>query len=163
MPVVFNRLSCLSRIPGLLQSQRRSSAIRKSDFDLGRVFFDLVGEDHAHLKSADPLDATINPVLSLRVRAYVLKSIMLSSGQQTVYIVVQSQTLQAVPDAAGRATIHWPDGNSEDYYFNTNHAGVGSFTFKFADQIQGELIPIDILVTYQGLVGKTSTSFRIWF
>jgi hypothetical protein len=131
--------------------------------DLGRIYFDLIGEDPAQLRSANPLDATINPVLSLRVRAYVLRSIMLSSGQQTVYIVVQSQTLQAVPDAAGKATIHWPDGRTNDYYFNTNNSGVGSITFKFADQKQGERVPIDILVTYQGLVGKTSTSFRIWY
>jgi hypothetical protein len=131
--------------------------------DLGRIYFDLLGEDPAHLKSANPLDATINPVLSLRVRAYVLSSILPSSGQQTVYIVIQSQTLQAVPNAAGKATIHWPDGQIEDYYFNTNDAGVGNFTFKFAEQKPGELVPINILVTYQGLVGKTSTSFRIWF
>ena len=131
--------------------------------DLGRIYFDLLGEDPAHLKSVNPLDATINAVLSLRVRAYVLKSIMLSGGQQTVYIVVQSQTLQAVPDAAGRATIHLPDGRTEDYYFITNNAGIGSFTFKFADQKQGELVPIDILVIYQGIVGTTRTSFRIWY
>ena len=131
--------------------------------DLGRIYFDLVGEDPAHLKSTNPLDATINPVLSLRVRAYVLRSIMLSSGEQTVYVIVQSQTLQAVPEVAGKATIHWSESKTEDYYFNTNDAGVGSFTFKFADQKQGELVPINILVTYQGLVGKTSTSFRIWF
>lgn len=131
--------------------------------DLGRTYFDLLGEDPAHLKSAIPLDATINAVLSLRVRAYVLKSIMLSSGEQTVYIVVQSQTLQAVPNAAGKATVHLPDGRAEDYYFNTNNAGIGNFTFKFSDQKQGELVPIDILVTYQGVVGTTRTSFRIWF
>ena len=111
----------------------------------------------------NPLDATINPVMSLRVRAYVLRSVMLSSGQQTVYAVVQSQNSQAVANAAGKATIHWPDGGAEDYYFNTNNAGVGSFTFKFTDQKPGELVPIDVLVTYQGLVGLTSTSFRIWF
>ena len=131
--------------------------------DLGRTYFDILGEDPAQLKSVNPLDATINPVLSLRVRAYVLRSVMVSSGQQTVYVVVQSQTSQAVPSAAGKATIHWPDGHAEDYYFNTNNAGVGSFTFKFADQKPGELVLIDVLVTYQGLVGITSTSFRIWF
>ena len=131
--------------------------------DLGRTYFDLLNEDPAQLKSVNPLDATINPVMSLRVRAYVLRSVMLSSGQQTVYVVVQSQTSQAVPNAAGKATIHWPDGHTEDYYFNANNAGVGSFTFKFADQKPGELVPIDVLVTYQGLVGMTSTSFRIWF
>jgi hypothetical protein len=131
--------------------------------DLGRTYFDLLLEDPAHLKSANPLDATINAVLSLKVRAYVLNSIMLSSGQQTVYIVVQSQTLQAVPNAAGKGTVHLPDGRTEDYYFNTNNAGIGNFTFKFEDQKQGELVPIDILVTYQGVVGTTRTSFRIWF
>ena len=61
--------------------------------DLGRTYFDLLDEDPAQLKSVNPLDATINPVLSLKVRAYVLSSVMLSSGQQTVYVVVQSQTL----------------------------------------------------------------------
>jgi hypothetical protein len=131
--------------------------------DLGRTYFDLLGEDAVHLKSANPLDATINPVLSLRVRAYVLKSIMPSSGDQTIYVVVQSQTLQAVANAAGKATIRWPDGQAEDYYFNTNNVGIGSFKIKFSNQKPGELVPIDILVTYQGLVGKTSTSFRIWY
>src|SRR5687768_8308887 len=131
--------------------------------DLGRTYFDLISEDPAQLKSVKPLDATINPVMSLKVRAYVLRSVMLSSGQQTVYAVVQSQSSQAVENAAGKATIHWPDGRTEDYYFNTNTAGVGNFTIEFEDQKAGELVPIDILVTYQGLVGMTSTSFRIWF
>ena len=131
--------------------------------DLGRTYFDLLSEDAVHLKSSEPLDATINAVLSLRVRAYVLRSIMRPSGDQTVFVVVHSQTLQPVPNAAGKATIRWPNGQTQDYYFNTNIAGIGSFKFMFADQIQGELVPIDILVTYQGLVGKTSTSFRIWY
>jgi len=131
--------------------------------DLGRTYFDLIGEDPAQLKSVKPLDATINPVMSLRVRAYVLRSLMLPSGEQTVYAVVQSQNSQVVADAAGKATIHWPDGRTEAYYFNTNTAGIGSFTIKFEDQTAGELVPIDILVTYRGLVGTTSTSFRIWF
>lgn len=130
--------------------------------DLGRAYFDRLGEDPVHLKSAIPLDATINPVVSLRVRAYVLKSIMMPSGDQTVYIVVQSQTLQAVPDAAGKATIRWPNGQVEDYYFNTNDFGIGNFKFRFSNRKPGELVPIEILVTFQGLVGKTSTSFRIW-
>ena len=131
--------------------------------DLGRNYFDLIGEDPAQLKSVKPLDATINPVMSLKVRAYVLRSMMLPSGEQTVYAVVQSQNSQPVADAAGKATIHWPDGRTEAYYFYTNTAGVGSFTIKFEAQKAGELVPIDILVTYQGLVGTTSTSFRIWF
>jgi len=131
--------------------------------DLGRSYFEQLGEDQAQLKPVKPLDATINPVLSLKVRAFVLKSVTLSNGQQTVYIVVQSQTLQAVSNATGKATIHWSDGRTEDYFFTTNNSGLGSITFDFRNQKQGELVPIDITVIYQGLVGTTRTSFRIWF
>ncbi len=131
--------------------------------DLGRAYFDQLGEDQAHLKPVNPLNATINPVLSIKVRAFVQKSVTLSSGQQTVYVVVQSQTLQAVSNATGNATVHWPDGRTAEYSFTTNNSGIGSVTFNFTNQKQGELVPIDIAVAYQGLTGTTTTSFRIWF
>lgn len=131
--------------------------------DLGRTYFDQLGEDPGHLKPIEPLDATINPVLSIKVRAFVLKPVTLSSGRQTVYVIVQSQTLQAISDATGRAIVHWPDGRTEEFFFTTNSSGIGNISFNFNDQEQGELVPIDIAVTYQGLAGTTRTSFRIWF
>lgn len=131
--------------------------------DLGRLYFDQVGEDPAQLKPVKPLDATINPILSIRLRAFVLKPLTRPTAQQTVYVIVQSQTLQVVSNATGKATIAWPDGRTEDYYFTTNSSGLGTVTFNFADQKQGELVPIDIVVVYQGLAGTTRTSFRIWY
>jgi len=130
--------------------------------DLGRLYFDQLGEDPTQLKPVKPLDATINPILSIKLRAFVLKPLTRPTGQQTVYVIVQSQTLQAVSNATGKATITWPDGKKEDYFFTTNNSGVGTVTFNFADQKQGELVPIDIVVVYQGLAGTTRTSFRIW-
>lgn len=131
--------------------------------DLGRIYFDQLGEDPAHLKPVTPLDATINSVLSIKVRAFVAKPVTHASGQQTVYAIVQNQTGQAISNATGKATIQWPDGRAEEFFFTTNRAGIGTITFNFADQIQGELIPIEIVVAYQGLAGATRTSFRIWF
>jgi len=131
--------------------------------DLGRLYFDQLGEDPAQLKSVQPLDATINSILSIKVRAFVLKPLTRSTGQQTVYVIVQSQTLQAVSNATGKATIKWPNGKTEDYFFTTNSSGLGTVTFNFSDQEQGELVPIEIVVIYQGLAGTTRTSFRIWF
>lgn len=131
--------------------------------DLGRHYFDQLGEDSAYLKPFRHPDATINAILSINARAFVLKPIALVSGQQTVHIVVQSQTRQAVSNANGKATIHFTDGRTQDYFFSTNASGLGSITFDFADQQEGELIPIDILVTYQGLSTSTTTSFRIWY
>lgn len=131
--------------------------------DLGRYYFDQLGEDSAHLKPISPLDATINPILSISARAFVMKPVTLASGQQTIYIVVQSQTRQAVSSANGKAVIRFTDGRTQEYFFSTNTSGLGSITFDFADQKQGEMIPIEILITYQGLSTTTTTSFRIWF
>ena len=131
--------------------------------DLGRVYFDHLGENPALLKPVTPLDATINPILSLKLQAFVARSLTRPSGQQTVFVIVQSQTLQAISNASGKATVHWPDGRTEDYFFTTNRAGLGTVTFNFSDQKQGVLVTIDIAVVYQGLGSTTRTSFRIWF
>ena len=131
--------------------------------DLGRIYFDQLAEDQAYLKPIRPINATIDNILSINTRAFVSKAITLSSGQQTVYVIVQSQTNQPVSNANGKATIQFSDGHTEDYYFTTNAAGLGSIIFSFANQKQGELVPIDIVVTYEGLSATTTTSFRIWF
>ncbi len=94
--------------------------------DLGRLYFDQLDEDQAYLKPVSPLDATINPILSIKVRAFVAKSLTRSSGQQTVYVIVQSQTGQLVSNVTGKVTIHWPNGRAEDYFFTTNSAGLGT-------------------------------------
>lgn len=131
--------------------------------DLGRLYFDQLDEDPAFLKPVDPLDATISPILSIKVRAFVSKSVTRADGQQTVYVIVQSQTGQAVSSATGKVTVHWPDGSLTEQFFSTNGSGLGAVTFNFEGQKQGELVPIDIAVTYQGLGNTTRTSFRIWY
>ncbi|MGE5377734.1 MAG: carboxypeptidase-like regulatory domain-containing protein [Bacteroidota bacterium] len=131
--------------------------------DLGRTYFDRLGEDQAQLRPIRPLDATINPVLSIHARAFVKYAITRSSGQQSVYILVQNQTNQPVSGANGKATIQLSNGQVTEYYFTTNAAGLGAVPFNFEDLKGGELIPVEILVTYQGLATQTSTSFRVWY
>lgn len=131
--------------------------------DLGRFHFDRLAEDQAHLRPIRPLDATISPILSINARAFVLSAITRSSGQQTVHVVVQSQTHLPVSNAAGKATIHFSQNHAVDYFFTTDASGLGSVTFGFEGQRQGELVQIDIIVTYQGLSTRTTTSYRIWY
>ncbi len=131
--------------------------------DLGRIYFDQLKEDPAQLKPVDQPDATINPVLSITARAFVLKAVTLRSSQQTVYIVVQSQTSKPVAGATGKALVKLPDGTSQEFAFTTNALGIAQITFNFKDQKAGELVPIEIAVTYQSLSAATKTSFRIWF
>jgi hypothetical protein len=131
--------------------------------DLGRYYFDQLGEEPALLRPVTPLDATINPILAIKARAFVARPFSRPTGQQTVYVIVQSQTLQAVSNASGRVTVHWTGGSSDEYFFTTDRAGLGTVTLNFADQKPGELVPIEIVVVYQGLGSRTRTSFRIWF
>ena len=131
--------------------------------DLGRNYFDQIGEDPARLQPIRPLDATISPILSIHGRAFVRSAITKSKGQQTVHVVVQSQTGQPVQNANGKATIHFSDQPAVEYFFTTNSSGLGSVTFDFQDQEPGALVPVEIIVTYQGLFARTSTSFRIWY
>lgn len=131
--------------------------------DLGRPYFDRLAEDRVQLQPIRPLDATISPVLSIHARAFVRFAITQSRGQQTVYVIVQSQTNRPVSGANGKVTIHFSDGRSIEYYFTTNDTGLGSVTFNFEDQKGGELVPVEVLVTYQALSTSTSTSFRIWY
>jgi hypothetical protein len=130
--------------------------------DLGRLYFQQLGEDPETLKPVNPVDATINSILSIRVRAFVARSFTQPSGRQTVFVIVQSQTGKAVSNATGKAIIRWSADHTEEYFFTTNNVGVGTLTFDFLDQKQGELVPIEVIVAYQGLAGSTKTSFRIW-
>ena len=131
--------------------------------DLGRLYFDQLGENPVHLKPISPADATINSILSVKVRAFVGQPVTPANGQQTVFVIAQSQTGQTVSNATGKTTIKWPDGETEDLFFTTNRSGIGTVTFDFSDQKHGELVVIDVFVAYQGLAATTRTSFRIWF
>lgn len=131
--------------------------------DLGHLYFNRLGEDPVQLRPIRSQDATISAILSLHARAFVKYAIVQSSGQQTVYVLVQSQTNQPVANANGMATVHFPDDHTEEYYFTTNSSGLGSFTFNFGTQTAGNLVPIEVIVAHQGLAAKTTTSFRIWY
>jgi hypothetical protein len=131
--------------------------------DLGRIYFDQQGENPAHLKPVQPLDATINPVLSLKVRAFVSRAVTLRTGGQTVFVIVQNQTSQAVSGASVKAIVHLPDGTDWEQQMTTGPSGVVQISFNFKDQKEGELVSIDITVNYQNLKSQTRTSFRIWY
>ena len=131
--------------------------------DLGRIYFDQLKEDPARLKPIDQPDATINPVLSMKVHAFVLKAVTLQSGQQTVYIVAQNQTSKPVFNAIGKALVKFTDGTSQEYAFTTNAQGIAQIIFNFKDQKSGELVAIEVVVNYQSLTSTTRTSFRVWY
>jgi hypothetical protein len=71
--------------------------------DLGRIYFDQIGEDPAFLKPIQQ-NAGPNLILNLRVRAFPEEAVTTANDQQTIYVLVQDQNLQPVPGARGFAT-----------------------------------------------------------
>ncbi len=131
--------------------------------DLGRVYFDKLGEDRAFLRPVSAGQSGMRPILSLQIRAFPSKAVTLPTDQQTIYIVAQDQNLQPVSMAVGVANIRYPNGEIKTQSFTINERGIGMIIFSFANQPNGQLVYVDIYISYNGLQGSTTTSFRIWY
>lgn len=142
----------------------RAEGERVNLADLGRIYFDMRGEDPGHLPPVDPEAGplTIAP-LTLQVRAFVWKAVTLSSDHQVIFVIVQDQNLKPVTDARGEARVHWPGGEETVLQFSTNSNGVAILPLSFTNQPYGSLVYMDISASWDGLAGATSISFRIWY
>ncbi|MBC7879462.1 MAG: hypothetical protein H7Y59_20025 [Anaerolineales bacterium] len=131
--------------------------------DLGRFYFDKLGEDIGLIPPVKPLDNTTTSVINLQVRAFVSKAVALATDSQTIFVIVQDQNLLSIANAGCTATVHWPDGRNEAIAITTNANGVGVVPLSFTGQPYGSLIYADVICIYNGLRGSTTTSFRIWY
>ena len=133
--------------------------------DLGRIYFNA-HEDGSRMKSSQPLNAI--PVLlshpkSIQALSFVEKSVTLPDDTQKIYVIVQDQALGQVPDATGSVTIHLSKGQEVTYLVTTDQSGMAVIpAVAFKGQNPGELVTVDVEISYQGLKASSSTSFRIW-
>jgi len=128
--------------------------------DLGRIYFDLIGEDPNLLTPVRPDNQT--RVISLQARAFVWKAVTQPNDTQTVYVVVQDQTLSPVRDAVAVVTIYWTNGTPQSISLPTNEYGVIILPFQVTGQPYGSLVTVKVDVYYGDLTASSLTSFRIW-
>ncbi len=131
--------------------------------DLGRIYFDKLGEDPGLIPPVKPLDNTTSSVIKLNVRAFMWKAVTLATDKQLIFVIVQDQNLLPVTNANCMTNIRWPDGHNESIALATNSNGVGTIPLTFNTQPHGSLIYADVSCVYNGLSGNTTTSFRIWY
>lgn len=141
----------------------RAEGYRVVISDLGRAFFDKLGEDPALLAPVSPLDNAPRVVSDMRVRAFVWKAVTLANDDQLFFVVVQDQNMQPIADASCTAVVNWPNGAKDSTIINSDKNGVGLLSLAFQNQPYGSLIYTDITCTYNNLTGTTTTSFRIWY
>jgi hypothetical protein len=128
--------------------------------NLGRVYFDFIGEDSARLLPSRS-DAIV-PVLRIQARAFVWKAVTQPDDVQAVYVTVQDQTLSPVQDAIAMVTIYFPNGSPRSVSLPTNQNGVVVIPFEVTNQPPGSLVLVHVEVYYQGITSSAITSFRIW-
>jgi len=131
--------------------------------DLGRIYFDKLGEDPALLPSVKPMDNSQSAILSLKAHAFVKKAVTLADDSQSIFIVLQDQNLRPVANASCNATITWPDKHTDLVSITTNANGVGILPFTFTQQQHGNLVYANVTCAYKDLKASTVTSFRIWY
>lgn len=131
--------------------------------DLGRVYFDKLGEDPTLIAPVSPINNAPRDPTRLQVRAFAWKAVTLSTDNQLFFIIVQDQNAQAVANASCTAVVYWPSGAKDTITVTTNSNGVGIISLSFIDQPYGSLIYADITCAYNSLSATTTTSFRIWY
>ena len=128
--------------------------------DLGRAYFSYVGEDSARLAVVVPIELV--DAISIQARAFAWKAVTQPNDVQTVYVIVQDQTLQPVRDAIAVVTIYFANGTPRSVSLATNEYGVVIIPFEVVDQPAGSLVMVNVQVYYQGKTSSAVTSFRVW-
>ena len=141
----------------------RAEGYRVVISDLGRAYFDKLGEDPALLAPVSPLNNAPRVVSDMRVRAFVWKAVTLANDEQLFFVVVQDQNMQPIAGASCTAVVNWPNGAKDSTIITSDMNGVGILSLAFQNQPYGSLIYTDIACTYNSLSGNTTTSFRIWY
>jgi hypothetical protein len=128
--------------------------------DLGRIYFDVAKEDPNRLQAVK-YDGIVN-VLDLQTRAFVWKAVTKATDEQSVFVVVQDQTLSPVYNATALVTIYWSNGAPQSMALTTDRNGVAAAHFIVTDQTYGQLVTVSVQVLYQDMEERAVTSFRIW-
>jgi len=131
--------------------------------NLGREYF-MITRENPRMLEAESGDETIRSLISLKVRAYPLKSVTSRDGKQTVFVIVQDQKLEPVANAQVTLALRLPSGEEALYIVGplTNEKGITSLTFPFSCEEVG-IVQITVKAKRDNLEAKTTTSFRIWW
>jgi hypothetical protein len=134
--------------------------------DLGYRYFRKIGEDPVRLLAAPwaPGSPLLQPVLSLRVRAFPMSAVLPQSGSQTIFIIVQDQNLLPISDAQVTLVIKFPSGEPRRVIVpgTTNKSGISQYTFNFSSETTG-VAQVIVNAAYETFQKQTITSFRIWW
>ncbi|HEY9086631.1 MAG TPA: hypothetical protein VIO36_00580 [Anaerolineaceae bacterium] len=139
---------------------------------LGRMQYDMLYQGRPKPTPSTPQGPFLGPATQatsggLNVRAFVKHSLLPANGEQTLYIVVQDQSFQPVPNAAISVIVTKPNGLGQQSYRpdDTDANGISVLTFQVGDVPVKEIVSIQVTASLpqQQIEQSTTTWFRIWW
>lgn len=130
--------------------------------DLGRIYFDQLVANPAY-KQPDN-DYIPSEPIRLSVMAFIGEATIASNSTQTLYVVVQDQRQQPVPDAVITVTVLLPDGSTVALSPQwTNADGILIHSFQVGNLPPREIVQVMVKAATMGEEAETQTWFRIWW
>lgn len=131
--------------------------------DIGRRYFTLFEDP----RRAQPItNGAPHVIIELQVQAYVSQPVMLPSGEQTVYVVVQDQSLAPVEGALVSISLRIPSDSPGNEIAipagATDGKGIATVTFPLRNQENG-LVEIVVTASLNDMQEQTITSYRVWW
>lgn len=134
--------------------------------NLGVRYFDVAGEEPVKLQPSFYLDdgiadAIIQPT-SISTIGFVGIPGSSNSAERPIYVIVRDQTREPVEGATVSILVRYQTGEPNNFIVGrTNEHGFISNQFQ-VDLTRPGITEVIIQATYNSLVARTSTSFRIW-
>jgi hypothetical protein len=129
---------------------------------LGVQFFNRVGADPSLL---DPIrnqeyDSYINQINAL---VFAHQAFVSQGDTQTINVLVKDQNNAPIDAALVAISIHYPNGRTETIdRIATNEFGIAeSVVLVNSDQVG--MVEVYVTITYNNLVSRAVTSFRMWY
>lgn len=117
----------------------------------------------ANNPAAVPLMA-ITGTPQLRAYASVRFPITGREGYQTVFLYVTDASRQPMKGIPARMTVHFPNGQVEEYTMEATGAqGISARTFYFSSLRPGQKVVINVIIQAGNQTVTATTSFVVWY
>ena len=132
--------------------------------DLGRVYFDMrVGNDEYLRVTSGQIP--LRKPLSLQMNVFAEHALLPPNSQQTIYLIVRDQYLNALEDANISIKVFQSEDSPGISYrvSSTNTDGISQFNLPVGNLPVGQMVRVLAEAEYQGLTTTAETWFRMWW
>ncbi len=130
--------------------------------DLGRIYF------YQHLENPELLEPEagniVEDILGLKTRVFTEKALVGSGESLTVYVIVQDQNLNPVPNANVSIVLKSSEGEADTNHLlpPTGENGFAKLTIPYYTEEVG-VVEIEAAASYGEFKDRAVTSFRVWW